>query len=42
MYCSNCKTPVVEIEGKVVKVCTCDAPIIAEMEAKVIQSSNLE
>ena len=42
MYCAECKAVVVVIEGEYVKTCTCDAPIIAEMEATVIQSSNLE
>jgi hypothetical protein len=39
MYCSNCKIAVVESQGKVMKPCTCEAPIVAEMEAKVIATS---
>ena len=42
MYCKKCKAVVVQIENEYVKTCTCDAPIIAEMEATVIQTSNLE
>lgn len=42
MYCSNCKTTVIESQGEVFKACTCDAPIVAEMEATVIQISSLE
>lgn len=42
MYCKKCKSEVVQIKDKYAKTCTCDAPIIAEMKATVIQSSNLE
>ena len=42
MYCAECKAVVVKIEDGYAKTCTCDAPIIAEMEAIVIQNSNLE
>ena len=42
MYCAECKAIVVEIDNEFVKTCTCEAPIVAEMEAIVIQSSNLE
>ena len=42
MYCKKCKSEVVQIKNEYVKTCTCDAPIIAEMEAVVIQNSNLE
>jgi hypothetical protein len=42
MYCAECKAVVVQIENGYAKTCTCEAPIIAEMEATVIQNSNLE
>ena len=42
MYCAECKAIVVEIDNEFVKTCTCEAPIVAEMEATVIQTSNLE
>jgi hypothetical protein len=42
MYCSNCKLEVIESQEELFIPCHCDAPVIAEMEATVIQSSNLE
>jgi len=30
------------VDGEYKKTCTCEAPIIADMEAKVIQKSDLE
>lgn len=42
MYCKECNAVVVQIENEYIKTCTCDAPIIAEMEAVVIQSSRFE
>ena len=42
MYCSNCKTIVIESKGEIFTPCNCNAPIIAYMEAKVIQKSDLE
>jgi hypothetical protein len=40
MYCSKCKLAVVELSNKkLVKACTCDAPIAADMEATVKQTS---
>ena len=42
MYCSKCKLAVIELsDKKLVKACTCDAPIVADMEATVKQTSNL-
>ena len=42
MYCKKCKVVVVIVDGEYKKTCTCEAPIIAEMKATVIQNSNLE
>lgn len=42
MYCADCKSIVVESQGEVFKTCTCDAPIIAEMEATVVQHSSID
>jgi hypothetical protein len=42
MYCAECKATVVQIENEYIKTCTCEASIVAEMEATVIQTSNLE
>ena len=42
MYCKKCKAVVVIVDGEYKKTCTCEAPIVAEMKATVIQNSNLE
>jgi hypothetical protein len=43
MHCAKCKLAVVELPNKeIVKACQCDAPIVAEMEATVKQTSKLE
>lgn len=42
MYCEKCNAIVVVIGVEINKTCTCNAPIIAEMEAVVIQKSSLE
>lgn len=43
MYCSKCGLTVIVLsDARVVKACECNAPIIAEMKATVIQNSNLE
>jgi uncharacterized Zn finger protein (UPF0148 family) len=42
MYCSNCKITIVESQGEVFIPCTCEATIVAEIEATVIQHSSLE
>jgi hypothetical protein len=36
MYiCSKCKLGVIIMEGKTIKACKCDTPIIAEMTTKL-------
>lgn len=42
MYCKKCNAVVMQIKNEYKKTCTCEAPIIAEMKATVIQNSNLE
>ena len=42
MYCAKCKIAVIELsDKKVVKACTCDAPIVADMEATVVSTSKI-
>lgn len=42
MYCSKCKLAVIELsDKKLIKACTCDAPIVADMEAKVVATSKI-
>ena len=33
MHCSKCGTKALVRDGKVIKACHCDAPIVAEMKA---------
>jgi len=42
-YCKECQKPVLVLpEGKVMKNCKCDAPVIAEMKATVYSHSRLQ
>jgi hypothetical protein len=42
MYCKNCGLGVIVIEGQVFKPCSCDAPIIAEMQAVTYSHGGLQ
>lgn len=42
MHCSNCKIKVLVVDGKVLKPCSCNAPIIAEMSAKAEGKASTE
>ena len=42
MYCEKCKLSVIVIDSEIIKACECEAPIIADMEATVIQTSNID
>jgi hypothetical protein len=40
--CSKCNMPVVVINDKVIKVCKCEAPIIAEISATATGKGNVK
>ena len=43
MYiCSVCKSPVIVVEEKIIKICECKGPVIADMSATAKGTGNIK